>query len=256
MLRLDEKSRGSPLVVRGRGRCRPGGGARVAPGSRRSPEATGWRWAHSYLRVAGLVMLARVVRLTQGGSTRIRAPGTLFSMISADAFQRPDPRGLPGFAVIERLFGSAPPVQPLPRVCRDHRCSGELAGTTGTLGRSPMTSTTSGASRDAVGHRQLPRVSGTVGVGDARCRDHPPGAQRGCVTRRVGRAMSRSDALAAERVAELRLQIDYLASTVALLPASPRRAAALSAVRAIDRDITELLWHLGVDDSTSQPPHG
>jgi len=68
--------------------------------------------------------------------------------------------------------------------------------------------------------------------------------------------VSRSDALAAERVAELRLQIDYLASTVALLPASPRRAAALSAVRAIDRDITELLWHLGVDDSTSQPPRG
>jgi hypothetical protein len=67
--------------------------------------------------------------------------------------------------------------------------------------------------------------------------------------------MSRSDALAAERVAELRLQIDYLASTVALLPASPRRAAALSAVKAIDRDITELLWHLGVDD-LSQPPHG
>jgi len=68
--------------------------------------------------------------------------------------------------------------------------------------------------------------------------------------------VSRSDALAAERVAELRLQIDCLASTVALLPASPRRAAALSAVRAIDRDITELLWHLGVDDSTSQPLHG
>jgi hypothetical protein len=68
--------------------------------------------------------------------------------------------------------------------------------------------------------------------------------------------VSRSDALSAERVAELRLQIDYLASTIALLPASPRRAAALSAVRAIDRDITELLWHLGVDDSTSQRPHG
>jgi hypothetical protein len=67
--------------------------------------------------------------------------------------------------------------------------------------------------------------------------------------------MSRSDALAAERVAELRIQIGYLASTVALLPASPRRAAALSAVRAIDRDITELVWHLGVDD-WSQPPHG
>jgi hypothetical protein len=68
--------------------------------------------------------------------------------------------------------------------------------------------------------------------------------------------VSRSDALGAERVAELRLQIDYLASTIALLPASPRRAAALSAVRAIDRDITELLWCLVVDDSTSQRPHG
>jgi hypothetical protein len=50
--------------------------------------------------------------------------------------------------------------------------------------------------------------------------------------------------------------MDYLASTIALLPASPRRAAALSAVRAIDRDITELLWYLVVDDSTSQRPHG
>jgi hypothetical protein len=50
--------------------------------------------------------------------------------------------------------------------------------------------------------------------------------------------------------------MDYLASTIALLPASPRRAAALSAVRAIDRDITELLWYLGVDNSTSQRPHG
>jgi hypothetical protein len=66
--------------------------------------------------------------------------------------------------------------------------------------------------------------------------------------------MRPSDALGAERVAELRLQIDYLASTVALLPASPRRAAALSAVRAIDRDIAELLRHLGVDDSTNLPP--
>jgi len=139
---------------------------------------------------------------------------------------------------------------------RDHRCSDELAATTGTVGRSPMTSTTSGVSCDAVGHRQLPPVSGTVGVGDARCRDQPPGAQRGCATRRVGRTVSRSDALGAERVAELRLQIDYLASTIALLPASPRRAAALSAVRAIDRDITELLWYLVVDDSTSQRPHG
>jgi hypothetical protein len=54
-------------------------------------------------------------------------------------------------------------------------------------------------------------------------------------------------ALAAQRVAELRRQIDYLASTVALLPASPRRAAARAAVQAIDRDIADLLQHLGVE---------
>ena len=61
-------------------------------------------------------------------------------------------------------------------------------------------------------------------------------------------------ALAAERVAELRRQIDYLASTVALLPASPRRAAARAAVQAIDRDVAELLRQLGVDDPTARPP--
>jgi hypothetical protein len=69
--------------------------------------------------------------------------------------------------------------------------------------------------------------------------------------------MSRPDpvaALAAERVAELRRQIDYLASTVALLPASPRRAAARAAVQAIDRDIAELLRQLGVDDPGTRPP--
>ena len=69
--------------------------------------------------------------------------------------------------------------------------------------------------------------------------------------------MSRADAvaaMAAERVAELRRQIDYLASTVALLPASPQRAAARAAVQAIDRDIAELLRHLGVDDATARPP--
>jgi hypothetical protein len=60
-------------------------------------------------------------------------------------------------------------------------------------------------------------------------------------------------ALAAERVDELRRQIDYLASTVALLPASPRRAAARAAVQAIDRDIAELLRQLGVDDATPPP---
>ena len=60
-------------------------------------------------------------------------------------------------------------------------------------------------------------------------------------------------ALAAERVDELRRQIDYLASTVALLPASPRRAAARAAVQAIDRDIAELLRPLGVDDSLPPP---
>jgi hypothetical protein len=63
-------------------------------------------------------------------------------------------------------------------------------------------------------------------------------------------------ALAAERVAELRRQIDYLATTVALLPASPRRAAARAAVQAIDRDIAELLRHLGVEDPTARPPAG
>ena len=69
--------------------------------------------------------------------------------------------------------------------------------------------------------------------------------------------MSRPDAvaaMAAERVAELRRQIDYLASTVALLPASPQRAPARTAVQAIDRHIAELLRHLGVDDTTARPP--
>jgi hypothetical protein len=69
--------------------------------------------------------------------------------------------------------------------------------------------------------------------------------------------MSRADAvaaMAAERVAELRRQIDYLASMVALLPASPQRASARAAVQAIDRKIAELLRHLGVDDTTTRPP--
>lgn len=60
--------------------------------------------------------------------------------------------------------------------------------------------------------------------------------------------------LAAERVADLRHQIDYLASTVALLPVSPRRAAARAAVQAIDRDIAELLRYLSGDDPAPQPP--
>jgi uncharacterized protein involved in exopolysaccharide biosynthesis len=70
--------------------------------------------------------------------------------------------------------------------------------------------------------------------------------------------MSRPDAVAgltAERVAELRRQIDYLATTVTLLPASPRRAAARAAVQAIERDIAELLRLLGVDDPTTPPTH-
>jgi hypothetical protein len=69
--------------------------------------------------------------------------------------------------------------------------------------------------------------------------------------------MSRPEAvaaLAAERVADLHHQIDYLASTVALLPISPQRAAAQAAVQAIERDIAELLRHLGVDDPTTPPP--
>jgi hypothetical protein len=58
---------------------------------------------------------------------------------------------------------------------------------------------------------------------------------------------------AAERVDELRRQIDYLASTVALLQASPQRAAGRAAVQAIDRDIAELLRQLGFDDATPPP---
>jgi hypothetical protein len=60
--------------------------------------------------------------------------------------------------------------------------------------------------------------------------------------------------LAAERVADLRHQIEYLASTVALLPVSPRRAAARAAVQTIDRDIAELLRYLSGEDSGTQPP--
>ena len=61
-------------------------------------------------------------------------------------------------------------------------------------------------------------------------------------------------ALAAERVAELRHQVAYLTGTVALLPASPRRAAARAAVQAIERDIAELLRLLGVEDPGVQTP--
>ncbi|HET6918643.1 MAG TPA: hypothetical protein VFI46_04165 [Jiangellaceae bacterium] len=61
-------------------------------------------------------------------------------------------------------------------------------------------------------------------------------------------------ALAAERVADLRHQIDYLASTVAMLPASPRRAAARAAVQTIERDIAELLRYLSGDDPATEPP--
>jgi hypothetical protein len=57
-------------------------------------------------------------------------------------------------------------------------------------------------------------------------------------------------ALAAEPVAELRHQIDYLATTVALLPVSPRRAAARAAVQAIDRDIASCS---GTSALTTQP---
>jgi hypothetical protein len=68
--------------------------------------------------------------------------------------------------------------------------------------------------------------------------------------------MSRPDVvagLASERVAELRHQIYYLATTVSLLPVSPRRAAARAAVQAIERDIAELLRHLGAEDPTTPP---
>jgi hypothetical protein len=70
--------------------------------------------------------------------------------------------------------------------------------------------------------------------------------------------MSRPEAvaaLAAQRVADLHRQIDYLASTVALLPISPQRAAARAAVEAIERDIAELLQYLGVDDPATPPPN-
>ena len=60
--------------------------------------------------------------------------------------------------------------------------------------------------------------------------------------------------LAAERVAELRHQVAYLTGTVALLPASPRRAAARAAVQAIERDVAELLRLLGVEDPGVQTP--
>jgi len=69
--------------------------------------------------------------------------------------------------------------------------------------------------------------------------------------------VSRPDAvaaLAAERVAELRGELDYLASMVALLPASPRRAAARAAVRAIERDFAELLHQLGVVEGMGPEP--
>lgn len=68
--------------------------------------------------------------------------------------------------------------------------------------------------------------------------------------------MSRPEAvaqLAARRVADLHREIDYLASTVALLPISPQRAEARAAVEAIERDIAELLRHLGVEDPTTPP---
>jgi hypothetical protein len=61
-------------------------------------------------------------------------------------------------------------------------------------------------------------------------------------------------ALASDRVDELRRQIDYLAHTVALLPASQQRAAAQAAVRAIDHDIAQLLWHLGAVEAPPRPP--
>lgn len=62
-------------------------------------------------------------------------------------------------------------------------------------------------------------------------------------------------ALASARIVELRHNIDYLAATVALLPAGPQRAAARAAVRAIDRDITDLLGHLGVTNPSRRPAH-
>ena len=60
-------------------------------------------------------------------------------------------------------------------------------------------------------------------------------------------------ALAAERAAELRHQVAYLTGTVALLPASPQRAAARAAVQAIERDPAQLLRLLG-EDPGGRPP--
>lgn len=57
-------------------------------------------------------------------------------------------------------------------------------------------------------------------------------------------------ALAQAHVADLRNRIAQLANTVALLPASRRRAAARAAVIEIDRRTADVLRSLGIDDST------
>jgi hypothetical protein len=54
--------------------------------------------------------------------------------------------------------------------------------------------------------------------------------------------------LAEAHVAELREQVARLSATVALLPASRRRAAARAAVGEIDRAATRALRALGIDD--------
>jgi hypothetical protein len=76
MLRLDEKSKGFSGLFAAEVVVAQEAAHELRLGSRRSPGAKAWRWAHSCLPVAGLVMLAAVVQLTQGGSIRIGAPTT------------------------------------------------------------------------------------------------------------------------------------------------------------------------------------
>jgi hypothetical protein len=141
---------------------------------------------------------------------------------------------------------------------RNVNCVGaERAHANGYIGSVADDVDTSGWANDADGHRQSPRGSDTAGDDACRRRHRCVSALRSRDPRQGDWAVSDPDVvatLAAERVADLRHQIDYLASTVALLPASPRRAAARAAVQTIDRDIAELLRYLSGDDPANQPP--
>ena len=165
-----------------------------------------------------------------------------------------EPKGLRGATIRWARSDRSPRHKGYPPPAR----RGAGVTTRSTLGLSPTTSTAFRASCESDGHRQLPRAIGTAGGRGGRHRDGRAGAVCRSPQREGGRAVSGPDpvaALAAERVADLRRQIDYLASTVALVPASPRRAAARSAVAAIDGDVAELLRHLGVDVPPSRPPN-